>query len=345
MYLSMLITQGIVPICLLLWQGLGRSHSRLGWLLKTLLVAAYLAAVSLVGMWPVLLSWWMPYLYWTIWFLLAALTYSRHKNLVLWPKRTFWGILKVFICGGLVGFLTVYSLQAAKGYALPDEQPVSLAFPLRGGDYSVFNGGSQALLNSHVLTLNNPESRSYRGQGYGIDIVKLNRFGSRAAGLVPKDIEKYEIFGETVYAPCSGTVISLRRDRPNMIPPQPDRTYIPGNHVLLRCREADVLLAHFSPGSITLNAGDSVTTGQPLGTVGNSGNSNEPHLHIHAQRPGSETDPLNADPLPVLFDSALGGNSNQRYLVRNARISKQSKFIRSLYGQHIETTLSPRIFS
>lgn len=223
-----------------------------------------------------------------------------------------------------MGCFTVYSLQAARGYAIPDEKPIALAFPLRNGDYSVFNGGSQALLNSHIQTLNNPKFRSYRGQSYGVDIVKLNGFGSRAVGLVPKAVEQYEIFGETVYAPCAGPVISLRSDRPNATPPQPDRTYIPGNHVLLRCREADVLLAHFSPGSMAIAPGDWVTTGQPLGTVGNSGNSNEPHLHIHAQRPGSEADPFNADPLPVVFDDTLGERFSQRYLVRNARISNRT---------------------
>lgn len=180
--------------------------------------------------------------------------------------------------------------------------------------------GSQALINSHMMTLDSPKFRSYRGQSYGVDIVKLNAFGSRAVGLLPKSVEQYEIFGETVYAPCAGTVVASRSDHPNAIPPQPDRTYIPGNHVLLRCREADVLLAHFSPGSVTLSAGDVVTAGQPLGTVGNSGNSNEPHLHVHAQRPGSKSDPLNADPLPVVFNDAFGESISPRYLVRNARI-------------------------
>lgn len=44
-----------------------------------------------------------------------------------------------------------------------------------------------------------------------------------------------------------------------------------------------MFLCHFQNGSIKVKAGDRVTRGQPLGLCGNSGNSSEPHLHIHLQ--------------------------------------------------------------
>ena len=44
----------------------------------------------------------------------------------------------------------------------------------------------------------------------------------------------------------------------------------------------------------------------------NSGNTGEPHLHVHAQRPGPAGAPLGGDPLPILF----GG----RFPVRGDRI-------------------------
>ena len=52
--------------------------------------------------------------------------------------------------------------------------------------------------------------------------------------------------------------------------------------------------------------------GHVLGRVGNSGNTGEPHLHVHAQRPGSTIAPLSGEPVPI----RLGG----RYLVRNDRV-------------------------
>ncbi|MGB7413924.1 MAG: hypothetical protein WA902_06925 [Thermosynechococcaceae cyanobacterium] len=46
MYLSLLITQGIIPLVLLLWQGLSPARNQLGWLLKTLVMAIYLAGIT-----------------------------------------------------------------------------------------------------------------------------------------------------------------------------------------------------------------------------------------------------------------------------------------------------------
>ena len=48
-----------------------------------------------------------------------------------------------------------------------------------------------------------------------------------------------------------------------------------------------------------MKQGDQVEVGDPLGLVGNTGNTDEPHLHIHAQTPGSEGTPLNGQPIPI----------------------------------------------
>jgi murein DD-endopeptidase MepM/ murein hydrolase activator NlpD len=45
-----------------------------------------------------------------------------------------------------------------------------------------------------------------------------------------------------------------------------------------------LVLAHLKQGSVTVHVGDAVRRGQPLAAVGNSGHTNEPHLH--AQIPG-----------------------------------------------------------
>ena len=73
-----------------------------------------------------------------------------------------------------------------------------------------------------------------------------------------------------------------------------------------------VVMAHFTRGSVLLRAGDWVQVGQKLAEVGNSGANDEPHLHIHAQRPGTRDAPISGDPLPVRFDA--------RFLVRSDRI-------------------------
>ena len=86
-----------------------------------------------------------------------------------------------------------------------------------------------------------------------------------------------------------------------------------GNHVLLRCQQADVLLGHFKTGSLKVAVGDLVTVGVGIAEVGNSGNTGEPHLHIHAQQAGTVSEPFSGNPLPIHLEG--------RFLVRSDCIS------------------------
>ncbi len=41
------------------------------------------------------------------------------------------------------------------------------------------------------------------------------------------------------------------------------------------------MIAHIQKGSLKVKEGDQVKAGDLLGSVGNSGNSSEPHIHFH----------------------------------------------------------------
>lgn len=158
-----------------------------------------------------------------------------------------------------------------------------------------------------------PRFHAFRGQSYGIDLVKLGPFGLRAAGALPAALDRYAIYGEPVYSPCDGTVVTAFDGAPDMTPPQPDRAHMAGNHALIDCAGVHVLVAHFRPGTVRVRAGEQIGTTTLVGLVGNSGNSNEPHLHVHAQRPAADiSEPLSGDPLPVRFDA--------RFIARNDRV-------------------------
>jgi murein DD-endopeptidase MepM/ murein hydrolase activator NlpD len=58
--------------------------------------------------------------------------------------------------------------------------------------------------------------------------------------------------------------------------------------------------AHLKTGSITVRPGDRLTRGQVVASVGNSGNTDAPHLHFHVM---STPDPLRSDGLPFVFDT------------------------------------------
>ena len=72
-----------------------------------------------------------------------------------------------------------------------------------------------------------------------------------------------------------------------MTPPEMDRQNLAGNHIILECGGVWVLLGHLQRGSVGVAEGEPIARGQLLARVGNTGNTGEPHLHIHAQRPGT----------------------------------------------------------
>jgi hypothetical protein len=218
----------------------------------------------------------------------------------------------IAVCTVLVVGVVVTALIGRQ----PHADPIDLAFPLNNGTYLVVNGGSHLLINAHLNTLKGDRFRAYRGQSFGVDLVRINRVGLRAPGWLPADPTVYVIFGDPVFAPCPGRVVVASDGAPDMPPPQPDRSHMAGNHVMLDCAGTWVLLGHLQRGTVAVHMGQIVKTGDYLGRVGNSGNTSEPHLHVHAQRPGTDAEPLSGDPVPI----RLAG----RYLARNDHVSVTS---------------------
>ncbi|WP_416971831.1 peptidoglycan DD-metalloendopeptidase family protein [Streptomyces sp. 4F14] len=148
-----------------------------------------------------------------------------------------------------------------------------LRFPLDGTWYVLQGGGT--LINHHARI---PEQRG------AVDLVGLGPHGTRTGP--GHDAHAYAAYGRAVHAPCDGRVVSaagaIADQKPGEIRYQP----LYGNHVFLDTGHELVKLAHLRPGSVTVRPGDLVRTGQLLGEVGNSGNTTEPHLHLHAERDG-----------------------------------------------------------
>jgi len=174
---------------------------------------------------------------------------------------------------------------------------IDLGLPLTRGAFLVAHGGSEPAANVHAA--NGPHR-------YAVDLVKLTSAGMRARGIYPDDATRYAIFGEGVVSPCDGVVVSVVDSFPDASRISIDEKNPLGNHIVIRCGDANVTLAQLQRGSITVRAGQAIARGADLARVGNSGMSTEPHLHVHAERDGFA--------VPIRFDG--------RWLVRNAVVRK-----------------------
>jgi len=304
------VGQILLPLALVIRLWRIACSSRVEWFLNAVSVAAYLALIAVVGIW-LLVPWYLPY---GLALLASAATAAswRRSGRPSPPcaVRTRAGFRAG--CNLVAAAFCLAALAWALSGYLPPGGPVArLASPLKNGEFYVVNGGYSILINPHMKALEREPLRSYRGQSYALDIVKLNRYGFRAQGAWPRELSGYEIFGEPLYAPCDGQVLFTENRLPDQVPPEYDRDNPAGNFVYLECGASSVLLAHLMQSSVAVAPGDRVLKGQQIGRVGNSGYSTEPHLHLHAQR-GGGADFLAADPLPL----QVAG----RTLVRNSRI-------------------------
>jgi Peptidase family M23 len=189
-------------------------------------------------------------------------------------------------------------LVFAHGSQMP--KPIKLAFPFGAGVYYIGQGGISETLNYHM---------AHKHMLYAIDLGKLRPLGFRANGLYPSNSSQYAIFGDVLYSPCDGTITAARNDAPDFNPPETDEKQPLGNHIFLLTGEVKIVMAHLQQGSVLVQVGDCVKRGQPLARIGNSGNTTEPHLHIHAERGGAPDQISSGECIPMYFDG--------RFLKRN----------------------------
>lgn len=264
-----------------------------GWLLVVADACVFTALVILVGRWDIA-GYHLQFV------LLALLAVSIAGSLVRHRRRPFTPPQRsAFLRERLPTVLSLAAFGAALAYVasgtMPPDQTTDLALPLRDGRFVVGQGGGITLLNKHA---------GNEAQRYAADLTAIGPTGFRASGILPDDLDRYAIFGKPVTSPCDGIVASAMDGLADLTPPEADRENPAGNHVVLLCDDLQVELAHLQQGSVGVEADQQISTGDAIGRVGNSGNTTEPHLHIHA------IDPETGAGVAVTFDG--------RFPVRNS---------------------------
>jgi len=111
-----------------------------------------------------------------------------------------------------------------------------------------------------------------------------------------------------LFAPVAGEVIGIENNQEDIKPNTEDFTSLEGNYIYIEVEATQTYLifAHLKKDSIEVKVGDKVVIGQPLGRIGNSGTTSEPHLHLQHQRqnPKEIIHPLFAEGLPLIIDES-----------------------------------------
>ena len=165
----------------------------------------------------------------------------------------------------LSGFLALQLVQIS----IPPTDPVVLDAPL-AGEWFVSDAGRSVLLNGHSPNESN-----------AVDFRRLGTNGRTHTGGAGAPLAEYPGFGLPVLAPTDGRIVEVTDGHADT-PPGTNGDH-PNNLVVDIGGGRYVVLGHLKQGSITVKVGDVVRQGQPLAAVGNSGHTNEPHLHMQVQ--------------------------------------------------------------
>lgn len=172
-----------------------------------------------------------------------------------------------------------------------------LRLPVRAGErWGVFYGGPARWQGYESPSL---------AQRHALELVAVDEQGRTHTGEGTENAQYY-CWDRPVLAPAEGTVVAVERGAGDNLPRDRVNGRQPlGNYVLLDFGNGEYgLFGYLRSGSLQVEPGQRVSTGQVLGLCGNSGLSTEPRVHVHLQDGPATTN--GAQGLPLLFvDYAL----------------------------------------
>jgi murein DD-endopeptidase MepM/ murein hydrolase activator NlpD len=199
--------------------------------------------------------------------LLAAALISATRSRLIWSNRRAAGLAGLLLLAGTTTLYRTYpssydETPSAVDFRLPLDGPVTVAWggPRRGGNYHVSSPGERWSYDLLVTA----DGLTYTGDG--------------------RDVDDYHAYNRPIRAPANGTVVSAHDGELDAVPGHSERLLGAGNHIVMEVAPGQYLfVAHLKAGTVMAAAGDYVSQGEIIGRVGNSGNSSEPHVHLHLQ--------------------------------------------------------------
>jgi murein DD-endopeptidase len=189
--------------------------------------------------------------------------------------------------------------------AVSKDKPIIIGPPLRGDIWLAGNGPDNGPA-GHRRALTVVDGVARLASRFAIDWVQYGK-NDQDFTVDRYNNADYYAYGSEVLAVADGVVSSIKDGITENVP-GPNSRSIPitvdtmaGNNVILNLgRDRYAVYAHLQPGSIRVKSGQRIRKGQVLGLLGNSGNSDAPHLHFHICNANSA---LGCEGLPYLIES------------------------------------------
>lgn len=185
----------------------------------------------------------------------------------------------------------------------------AIAPPLQGDNWFDGNGCCDEVT-PHRGAANPVDGQFYFAERFGVDWVQLDAQGRLLVGD-PTSLSSYPYYGAPITAVADGEIVAVHDGEVTQTPGSSPAvgslqvTQYGGNYVVQRFTQGGEIYyafyAHLEPGSMdALQVGQQVATGGAIGKLGNTGNTDSPHLHFHVM---DGPDPLASNGLPYRFSS------------------------------------------
>ncbi len=163
------------------------------------------------------------------------------------------------------------------------ETPIVIASPMKGRNWVFINQSTNAY---HFYTAIFFNGQVGTGERFAFDNFRLEDTFTTNFNGDPTLNESYFCYHDTLYAVADGIVLATRDTLPENNGNQKIVTFsapidYAGNYMIIDIGSGNyAMYAHCSKNQVFVKAGDTVHEGQALALLGNSGNSDAPHLHF-----------------------------------------------------------------
>jgi hypothetical protein len=184
-----------------------------------------------------------------------------------------------------------------------DEEPVVIGPPLVGGGW--LDGNSCCALTPHRAAVNPLNGQLWTPERFAIDFLRIDETTKKMVDGPIDQLSSYPSEGADILAVADGPIVAnvtdQREQTPGKNPSGLELGEYGGNNIIQDMGDGRfAFYAHLVPDNpLGLAVGDRVTKGQVIGRLGNSGNSDAPHLHFHVM---DRADPLAANGLPFVLE-------------------------------------------